>query len=72
MTIMEIVIQHLIVTNRQNSVRDANGEQQMEDGKTNEGDKVGKKLEQKMCLWCKIIFPCLYALAVVILFMASF
>ena len=72
LTLTHIVFQHLIVTKRQNVVKDESGEQQIEDGGKQGYIKGGNKLEQKLNLWCKIIFPFLYTLAIVVLFLASF
>ena len=67
---MQIVFQHLIATKRQNSVKDESGEE-VEDGKKKEGGEGGEKLEQKLNMWCKIIFPGFYTLSVTVLFLAS-
>ena len=67
---MQILFQHLIVTKRQNSVKDESGVE-VEYGKKNEGGEGGEKLEQKLNMWCKIIFPCFYTLSITVLFLAS-
>ena len=72
MTLMQIVFQHLIVTTKKsNTVNDDKNGKWIESEKDKEFGKVIRNSEQKFMFWCKIVFPCLFALSIFILFSAS-
>ena len=72
MTLMQIVFQHLILTTKKSKfVKDEKNGNWIETENSNALGEAATNSEQKFMFWCKIMFPRLYALSIVILFLVS-